>query len=81
MIPRVQSAVDVKKAIDSASSKLIEIGFDTSVLEKGYRELKERFPWPSSDEDDEDTLVVPGGGIIDNTQMVRRLSDYRVLNV
>lgn len=85
MIPRVQSAIDVKRAISSASSELTEIGFDASVLEEGYKAIQTtckqstgRYLSPSSDED---TLVVPGGGIINNTQMVRHLSDCRVLNV
>ena len=81
MLPRVQTAVDVQKAIDRASVELDEIGFDASVLKAGYYEIQgtledfaDRCPSPDPNET---TLVVPGGGIIDKTQMVRHLSNYR----
>ncbi len=82
MIPRVRTAVDVKKAIDKAGRKLTEIGFDASVLKDGYNEIQDtlksytrQFLTPGPDEN---TLVVPGGGEIDMTQMVCHLSNYRV---
>ena len=81
MLSRVQTAVDVQKAIDLARS-LDEIGFDASVLKDGYDEIQhtlrsyaDRCPSPDPDET---SLVIPGGGIIDKTQMVRHLSNYRV---
>ena len=74
MLSRVQTAVDVQKAIDRASS-LDKIGFDASVLKDGYNAIQgtledfaDRCPSPDPDET---TLVVPGGGKIDKTQMVR----------
>ena len=82
MIPRVQNAVDVKKAVDSADSELAEIGFDASVLADGYNAIQttlKRYAHRSLTPDpDENTLVVPGGGEIDMTQMVCHLSNYRV---
>ena len=81
MLPRVQTAVDVQKAINRARS-LDEIGFDASVLKAGYdviqgtlEDFADRCPSPNPDETN---LVIPGGGIIDKTQMVRHLSNYRV---
>ena len=67
MLPRVQTAVDVRKAIDRASDELDEIGFDASVLKAGCYEIQgtledfaDRCPSPDPDET---TLVVPDGGI------------------
>jgi hypothetical protein len=75
MIPRVQTALDVKKAIDDASSQLSEIGFDASVLEDGYDKIKYTIEIYSNRDlspgPDENILVVPGGGKIDINQMVR----------
>ena len=91
MIPRVQNAVDLKKAIDSADSSLTGIGFDASVLKDTYDEYYATVEDQGTPEDqdissrrsltpdsDENTLDVPGGGTIDKTQMVRHLSNYRI---
>ena len=82
MLPRVQTAIDVKEAIGRASS-LDKIGFDASVLEDGYSEIRSTLEYFTTDgcpspDPDETTLAVPGGGIIDKTQMVRHLSKCRV---
>ena len=79
MIPRVQSAIDVKVAVGRASEELDEIGFDASVLKDGYKAIQEDFGdrYPSPDPD-ETTLDIPGGGTIDMTQMVGHLSNDRV---
>lgn len=67
MIFRVQTAINVKKAI------LTKIGFDASVLEHGYRAIQDTIKdfadrsTSISLEPDEDTLTVPGGGKIDKT--------------
>jgi len=78
MIPRVHNALDVKQAIDCASRELTEIGFDASVLEAGYYEIKgtiEDYTHRSlSPDPDEGILAVPGGGKIDKKQMVRLLT-------
>ena len=75
MTTRVQTALDVKRAIDCAEDELTEIGFDASVLEDGYREIKETIGHYSgrglSPDPDENILAVPGGGKIDKKQMVR----------
>jgi hypothetical protein len=59
MIPRVQSAIDVKTAIEKAWKKLTKIGFDASVLIDAYAEQSH------SPDPDEDTPV------LDKKQMVR----------
>jgi hypothetical protein len=66
MIPRVQSAVDVKTAIENASETLTKIGFDASVLKDAYDEIREQSPDQSlSSDSDEDTSV------LNKRQMVR----------
>ena len=77
MIPRVQSAFDVKKAVDRASDVLDEIGFDASVLKYGYEEIQVTLGRVRKP--DETALDAPGGEIIDRKQMVRYyLSSNRV---
>jgi hypothetical protein len=82
MIPRVQNAIDVKKAIEGADRKLTKIGFDASVLEDGYHEIKSTIELYAdrdlSPDPDESTLTVPGGGKVDKTQMVchRRVVEF-----
>ena len=75
MITRVQTALDVKTAIQRAPGKLRQIGFDASVLEHGYNEIQrtieDHAPRSPSPDLDEKTLAVPGGGKIDKAQMVR----------
>jgi hypothetical protein len=61
MIPRVQTAIDVKTAIENASKRLNMIGFDASVLKNVY---DERSLSPDSDED------TP---VLDKSQMVRHV--------
>jgi len=86
MTTRVQTALDVKRAIDCAEDELTEIGFDASVLKDGYREIKETVETyrgrSLSPDPDENILAVPGGGKIDKTQMVRhrRIVDSRMPN-
>jgi len=86
MIPRVQTALDLKKAIDRAPHQLTEIGFDASVLEAGYHEINQTIKTYGdrslSPDSDENILTVPGGGEIDKTQMVRhrRVVDCRMPN-
>jgi len=82
MTSRVQNAIDVKQAIDGAS-ELTEIGFDASVLEDAYVDIKDTIETYGRDnllppDPDENTLAVPGGGKIDKTQMVRH---HRVVNL
>jgi len=86
MTTRVQTAIDVKKAIKGAS-ELTKIGFDASVLEDAYLEIKDTIETYGGDnllppDPDENTLAVPGGGKIDKTQMVRhrRVVTLRVPN-
>jgi len=86
MTTRVQTAIDVKKAIDGAS-ELTKIGFDASVLEDGYKDIKRTMEFYDSldllpPDPDENTLAIPGGHKIDKTQMVRhrRVVSLRVPN-
>ena len=64
MIPRVQTALDLKKAIDKAPHQLTEIGFDASVLEAGYHEINQTIKTYGdrslSPNSDENILTVPG---------------------
>ena len=86
MIPRVQNAIDVKRAIDDAGGMLNEIGFDASVLKEGYDDIEYTIGRVGdrslSPDPDENILAVPGGGKIDKTQMVchYRVLEFRIPN-
>ena len=79
MIPRVQSAIDVKQAVERASRNLTEIGFDASVLKDGYETIRRDLAlYIGRHSPDETDSGASGDVIIDKKQMVRHLSNDRV---